>query len=361
MKLLRTLLPAFLLLAAVSCEFPFPLDNVSDPAIYIEYLPSCPYSTPRLNIAYADPAYGKAAGLHAPKPGDVSVSINGSPAKISPDFTTDGNMLTLTLENTELKSGDRIEVKVDGGSAPDAYACTTLPPLPELAGVEMIPVAEDTTGNTLKVNVKLAGEIKEGEYYGLRILERNTIVSLGKSLDTTVFYSYKLPGQVASREDLNSLDLDAFANAEYAGSLTEEADTTSGPMMLLTYKQFQDNIYSFYVSKSGFNWQSLLPEDFELPDPDDPDGQEIPAVPEIPEMPGEVPDVPSIVLVDNAEYVVELYRLSEELYNYYKAQYLMRFNLLSNFGVTPPNFTYSNVQGGLGIVGGLSGVRTGWL
>ena len=78
----------------------------------------------------------------------------------------------------------------------------------------------------------------------------------------------------------------------------------------------------------------------------------------------QMPDIPqteTLVLVDNAQYVVELYRLSEELYNYFKAQYLMEFNMLSNFGVTPPNFTYSNVLGGLGIVGGISGVRTQWL
>ena len=39
---------------------------------------------------------------------------------------------------------------------------------------------------------------------------------------------------------------------------------------------------------------------------------------------------------------------------YCKAQYLINFNMLSNFGVTPPNFTYSNVYGGLGVVGGIS-------
>jgi hypothetical protein len=53
-------------------------------------------------------------------------------------------------------------------------------------------------------------------------------------------------------------------------------------------------------------------------------------------------------------YTLTLFRLSDELYNYCKAQYLIDFNMLSNFGVTPPNFTYSNIYGGLGVVGGLS-------
>ena len=53
-------------------------------------------------------------------------------------------------------------------------------------------------------------------------------------------------------------------------------------------------------------------------------------------------------------YQIEVFRLSEELYNYCKAQYLMDYNILANFGVTPPNFTYSNVRNGLGVVGGIS-------
>ena len=55
-----------------------------------------------------------------------------------------------------------------------------------------------------------------------------------------------------------------------------------------------------------------------------------------------------------------MYRLSEELYNYCKAQYLGTFNILSNFGVTPPNFTYTNIHDGIGIVGGISEACSDW-
>ena len=34
--------------------------------------------------------------------------------------------------------------------------------------------------------------------------------------------------------------------------------------------------------------------------------------------------------------------------------------MLSNFGVTPPNFTYSNIVGGIGIVGAMSVTTSDW-
>ena len=67
-----------------------------------------------------------------------------------------------------------------------------------------------------------------------------------------------------------------------------------------------------------------------------------------------------IIVSSKTEYRMELYRLSEELYNYCKAQYLGNFDMLSNFGVSPPNFTYSNIRGGIGITGAMSSSFTPW-
>ncbi|MBO6169873.1 MAG: DUF4249 family protein [Bacteroidales bacterium] len=345
-----------LLLLAVSCEIPFALDNVSEPAIYIELIPASPYKTAFFKVGYAEPPYGKpGVRAHTPAVQDISLSLNGQPVQLEPEAMVNGNLITVVPQDFEPVPGDKVDISVKSGSAPLASASTVIPPLPVLESVEMVPAGEDSTSKTAKVTVKLAGDVKEGEYYGIRLLEKVTIVTLseGFQTDTTVNFEYKLPGQVASREDLNSLDLDAFANVQYNGALTDEGLNISGPMMLLTAKQFKGASYSFYVSRgSGFDWSILFPEGIDLPEPEMPLGDT--------QMP-DIPQTETLVLVDNAQYVVELYRLSEELYNYFKAQYLMEFNMLSNFGVTPPNFTYSNVLGGLGIVGGISGVRTQWL
>ncbi len=49
-----------------------------------------------------------------------------------------------------------------------------------------------------------------------------------------------------------------------------------------------------------------------------------------------------------------LHRLSKEFYYYAKAQYQSNFDFLSNMGLTPANFTYSNIRGGIGLIGAIS-------
>lgn len=380
MKSLRPFIYAVLPLLVSACEIPFALDNVSEPAIYIEMLPSAPYSTMTFKVGYADAAFGKPAGLHPVKVEDISLYLNDKAVSLSPELISDRNMITVAADLARLSSGDRIDISVKCDGAPTASAGTVIPPVPEIASVSIEPAVDDTTNVSKRVTVKLSRPVQEGEYMGMRILEKNTIVTartvtdssllapglpplpftpVKLQIDTNYFYTYKLPGQVASRQDLNSLDLDAFANADYLGGPTEEGRNVIGSMMLMTAKQFDGDTYSFYVSRGRW-YDSLIPDDFEFPEREydfereTDDGEAPPETIEIPE------ENTTYYLLDNADYVVEVYRLSEELYNYLKARYLMNFNLLSNFGVTPPNFTYSNVRGGLGIVGGISGTRSEW-
>ena len=48
--------------------------------------------------------------------------------------------------------------------------------------------------------------------------------------------------------------------------------------------------------------------------------------------------------------------------NTFRTKEAMRllFNMLSNLGLSPPNFTYTNVHDGIGIVGGLNLTRSEW-
>lgn len=364
MKNLRVFIYGILTFSAYACEIPFELDNVSSPAIYVEFLPSAPYNTLTFNVGYADPAFGKPSGLHPIDIADISVTCNGKAVGISQDCIRNGNMLTAATDLAGLKSGDRIEIRVKSDFAPQAWASTVIPPMPEISSVRMERASGDSASTAKRVTVTLSSDVADGEYFGMRILEKRTIITaitdptyyapLTVVRDTSVSYVYRLPGQIASREDLNSLDLDAFANAYYTGGPTEEGKLVTGAMMLMTSRQFDGNAYTFYIDRGGFDPGVLFPDDFDFPDDFEfPEGDDF--YPDTDEVPGQY------VILDNTDYVVEVYRLSEELYNYCKAQYLMNFNMLSNFGVTPPNFTYSNVRNGLGIMGGISGVRTEWL
>ena len=358
-------------LAAASCEISFELDNVSEPAIHLQYLPQAGCGNGMI-VSYAEPAFGSLSKEKYPfSPSDVTVTINGKAVKVSEDedvSSWNGHML---LVDASPSPGDEVEVTVKGRGIPDAVAHTTVPQRPAITAVSMI---ADTSGvYTIKLNI--GAPVRDGEFYGLMAARRLTTVQLTgigtpeapieEKIDTMVTVSYFLPGRIASLADLNSLDLDAYANVTYDGGFITESNYSSGMMALLQKRHFVGDTYTFYAnSVDAFSSGTFVP-DFDMGDsfdfPDMPDMPDMPDFPDDPEI--EYPDVPYYweVVDEKEEYRFELFRLSEEFYNYAKAQYLSSFNMLSNFGVTPPNFTYTNVSGGLGIVAGLCSCSTDWI
>lgn len=354
------------LLLAASCEIPFALDDVSDPAIYVQYLP-CNGEEHHIRVAYASPAFGKAdMSKHEFNPSDVSLAVNGVRATLSevePDEAW--NLHELAVGGIPaIKAGDRVEVSVAGRDVPSVSASSVIPAPPELKEVSVVEEKHDTT-DVIKITIRLDHEVSEGEYYGIQAYQRTmTITAYGDSmldlqLDTLYSESSFTPGQIATTSDFNSLDLDAYTNVSYKDGFLEAGLFSSNPLTLLASRQFDGDTYVFYANSldSFVNFDGI---DFEMPGIDvDADDQE-PVSPDDPAI--LEPDYPEFYFVLSyvLGYRFEVYRLSDEFYNYAKAQYLSAFNMLSNFGVTPPNFTYSNIVGGLGIVAGAAVAKTDW-
>lgn len=361
-----------LALAAVSCEIPFKLDDVSEPAIYVQYLP-CSGAQNGIKIGYASPAFGKADMSRRPfNVSDVTVTVDGVKAAVEEINSEEAwNMHTLSLTGLpELKPGSEVALSVKGNGVPDVHSSTVIPRKPVLKSVELIEETVDTN-SVLRVVVKLDKPVEEGEYYGIKAYVRSTTVTLqGKSMfdcqtDTTVIVSSFTPGKIASYADLNSLDLDNYTSVGYQNGFLDTGLFSGSAMTLLSQRQFDGDTYTFYANSfdsfDAFEGMFDLnggeipqtPPDFEWPEGEEGEGEEG----------GEEEEPPTfyMVLSFDHEYRVEIYRLTEEFYNYAKAQYLSTFNMLSNFGVTPPNFTYSNISGGLGIVAGLSVVSSDWI
>ncbi len=354
-----------LALAAVSCEIPFKLDDVSEPAIYVQYLP-CSGAQNGIKIGYASPAFGKADMSKRPfNVSDVTVTVDGVKAAVEEINSEEAwNMHTLSLTGLpELKPGSEVALSVKGNGVPDVHSSTVIPQKPVLKSVELIQEMVDTN-SVLRVVVKLDKPVEEGEYYGIKAYVRSTTVTLqGRSIldcrtDTTVIVSSFTPGKIASYADLNSLDLDNYTSVGYQNGFLDTGLFSGSAMTLLSQRQFDGDTYTFYAN--SFDSFDAFEGMFDL------NGGEIPQTPPDFEWPEgeegeEEPPTFYMVLSFDHEYRVEIYRLTDEFYNYAKAQYLSTFNMLSNFGVTPPNFTYSNISGGLGIVAGLSVVSSDWI
>ena len=366
--------------ALSSCEIPFALDDVSEPVIYVQYIPAGGGEAPGMRIAYADPAFGKDDGKrYSLSAGDVLISVNGKAMPLDDSqIESDGNMFTLR-PGCRFAPGDQVRVEVKGHGVKDVHAETTVPQMPEIASVGLEKVQRDSSEAT-RVLLTLPSAVSDRDYYGLKTAIRTTAVSmtvpkmppmpqfgptaafpLPVQLDTTVSVIYTSAGQIATTADINNLDLDGFASISFENGFISSGLFRGEPMMLLSSRRFDGAEYSFYVnSLDSFSWSDIdFDFDFDEPvepvDPVDPEEPEEPEGPEEPEMPD-----PKILISSKQEIRLELYRLSDELYNYCKAQYLVSFNMLSNFGVTPPNFTYSNIVGGIGIVGAMSVTTSDW-
>lgn len=354
-----------------SCEIPFAIDDISEPRFLVECVPAAGDGFYVL-VAYADPAYGtRSKTPYALKSGDIEITVNDK--KIAADgleWNQTGNYCVSHVSG-QFNSGDKVSVSVKGKDMPTASGSTVIPEKPAIASLTAEKSSDPKDTTTVKVALKMSHELADDEYYGICIAVKEELYFLELSMlppffvRDTMYYSYHTtPGQVASMSDINNMDLDAFAQVQYTyGGLVNrhmEEEYSYSPMVLLSGRQFNGSNYSFYLN-SSYSFFDVF-DDIDMGDYDDP-GYEEPEYPEDPEEPEE-PEEPEdpepyrIPIGSKMWYEVEVFRLSEELYNYCKAQYLAEFNLLSNFGVTPPNFTYSNILGGLGVVGGVSHVVT---
>ena len=358
---------------ACSCEIPFSIKDISEPRFMIQCMPVPGDDAFLLNIAYANPAYGeKRVGLYPFKSADVKVEVNGKTLDCSKlEWEQDGDN-HFTFIKAGLKPGDNVSVTVKGEKMPTASGSTTVPDYPAISSITLDRLEPNDTTEARRITVKMAQAPRYDEYYGLNITVYQEFYSVKMDMvppfikiDTTGYQYSRTASPTLSMTDMNNLDLDAFAQVQYVyGYLANDNLATDrySPVTLLTGKQFDGDSYSFTINGNAdiFGFLDYLPTDPDEGEPEEPveqeGGEQLTDVdPEDPEEP-EDPDVPefSYPIGSKTWYFVNVYHLSDESYNYCKAQYLMEFNMLSNFGVTPPNFTYSNVRDGLGIVGGVA-------
>lgn len=360
-------------LLASACEIPFSIDDISEPRFFVEFIPTAGEQETAIKVAYAEAAYAKKpSGFYAIPTNSFRVEVNGK--RIAPEnmkWEHNGNVWKSSLDG-KFVPGDQVSFSVEDSKTPAASASTTIPEPPKIASIDIIKSDDKEGSDGRRFVVKLDHEVADGEYYGISItlVEEYYTAELSMlppsmSIDTLKSTYHTTPGQVATMADINNLDLDGFASVNYTyGGLISESSfymlgdmmvSSYSPMVLLGSRQFDGNSYSFYLNASfdisdmldgvDFGGDTDYQPDDSYVDPDDEYYE--------PEEPEE-PDSYSIPIGSKCWYKIEVFHLSEELYNYCKAQYLMDFNILSNFGVTPPNFTYSNVLNGLGIVGGIS-------
>lgn len=358
-RILRLAALAALLLPALhACQIPFELDHAAPARIYVQCVPSDGGTV--MKILYAAPAYGNSTSIFDFHATNVGMTVNGQAVPLREDEDEDGVIEGRFVSDVSLKEGDEVAISISGAEVPTVSGSTRIPARPAITRIQHQQVQQDTVTGT-RVTLTLDRAPEEGDYFGVQIIQRSLLyyVKFDES-GTDTIVNYVSPGQMLTLAEVGSVDMDGYVQVNYTDGLLGRG--VDAPMRLLTARQFDGAKYTFYLNSmdAGLLAYFLNPE--RLPDWLNPGGGEEDDTPED-EQDGEDDsglDPDKLYLGSAIEYNFIVYQLAPELFHYGKALYHSNFDFLSNLGLTPANFTYSNISGGLGVVGALSRTETGF-
>lgn len=339
---------ALALLTAIlsACEIPFELRQDAQPKIYLQGIASG--DSVVVTPLYAAPITTETA-VHVPSL-RVELRVNG---ELRQAEQKEGRA-PFVSRGLALQEGDEVDVTVSGEGL-QATGRSFVPHQPRIEHMEWEEVQIDSI-NAIRVRLTLDEAPGEDDFYGIRIPCRQTYYYLDGHEEQQLLYF--TPGYILSAADSGSFDLEDFLQLNYDGN-TLGSTGAYVPLTLLTRKQFEGKVYSFYLN--SFDAGILQRIRDSLPEGEtgmagggivsgevggDPggNGEKDPWDPEN-------LDPSQIFYAIDSEYRFEILRLSPEFFYYAKALYQSNFDFLSNMGLTPANFTYTNVEGGLGFVG----------
>ena len=344
MKRLLHILLGGLLTSLPSCEIPFPLEQDGEPRIYVQ----CIGDDAGVHVKpyYAVPVASAAGKLENLQ---VDIQVNGTSVGVTAN--ADGSFYS----DTRLTGGDRLELSVRADGVAAASGSTRAPSKPAVLDIQLKNVQVDTIHAT-RVALTLDHAPGEGEYYGIQILAVTDVQYVDGSTDK--FYNYLTPGYILSAAESGSFDLEDFVQVNYDGQVLGGKEFM--PITLVTRKQFEGAVYSFYLNSYDSSMLDGIRGNMPGGNTGIIGGGIVSGDVGSGGNPG-IPDPSKIPAGAETLYYVNFSALSAEFYNYAKALYQSNFDFLSNMGLTPANFTWSNVKGGLGFVGSIATCRLGVL
>lgn len=330
---------AALLLLAVSCEIPFDLDQAGEPKIYVQAIAKGAYV--HIVPLVANPVTGATV---ADAPMDIQVEMNGEPLSVHPE-----DSVSYAASYRPIEEGDEISVTVRSGSLAPVTGTTRFPPEVVVEDFSWERVQVDTI-DAIQVTVRLDHEPGEEEYYGIRILQQ--VYLQFPHVNWRLVHNYITPGYVLTADEIGRFDLEDFIQVNYDDHYLGGREFQ--PLTLVTKKQFDGDTYQFYLN----SFDSSVLDGIRGGMPGGETGVAGGGI-----ISGEInpseggigpEDYPDDAIGRETLFHITLYRLSPEFYFFAKALYQSNFDFLANMGLIPANFTWSNVEGGMGFVGAIS-------
>lgn len=339
----------FLLLLLVSCEKEIKTPIDEDGRIFIDAILG--YGEPdRINVNISQPIYGEEST------GAESVSLyleaDGKPVNIERDIeyqagSSGGVSYVLT---DEIYPGQTLRLIAEAEGLPPVQTCTKMPEPLTAMSVDTKTVQaykeEDPyqTSKDTKTFYEIEVTAEEGfdkeEYFGIQVCKRMMYDTLGTVPDSH-WKKYEELQQVVEPDKL-------YVNAVFSGgfsisSAEEEivVEFDGGDMRMISPKQNERNaIGAVYVRPSAIRLQSAFTGYIYTAEGDVWYDYEI---------------------YETYEYNVRVFRLSPEIFHFYKARYIIEWtDVPVHLGFSPVTYTYTNVEGGLGMFGAVACYESGW-
>ena len=323
-------------LGLCSCEEYFELKGAGgQPKMYVECYAGLSDTT-FLTLYKAVHVNGKRSDAADFTIKSMSLTVDGVPVSFNADSAP-----LLFSTTTAIPAGSKLEFTLETGETAPVSASTVVPDKPVFTVEQKV---INTPGNFIRFRqfiVKFPGGFKEGEHYGVSI-GHHVIYEHSDSAETWDTYYVDPPITLGKADD------------------SEAGTTQSVSLVVMGYpEEIRMATFSADDYPEGSIAASII-DDFFIPDFDPGAYEGI----EIPEDEGgegdEIPEESDETVVTH-QYRVLVYKLSTETFGYFGALYNQQSNFLAMLGLSAPNYAYTNISGGYGILGALTVAESPWI
>lgn len=361
----RIYLAIFPLLALTGCEYEFDLHNEElENMIHVECVAGSKDTT-FINTSLAVPA-NKHKGHQPPLDvSDMLFTVNGVPQEIlkgtfgTPDYPVERYYVL-----GQLNSGDKVEFKASATNAMTASSTTVIPELPKVSNVAASRFDNSSSDRYIRFSMDLDLN-SSTRFYGFQAeVERSTIFYYTdedgnvEDYHETIYDNFDRTTDPELEEDiLGQIDdmgpvIIGFDGANicgrYLGEMTlfpvedlkQKKETSFYVYGAPDYsREYEETVFVYQGEETDFNKQQADWKNW-----------------------ANVATGRTVHSSQTYRYRVRVYSVSPEFYYYAKAQFFLwnGSDDLAAMGLTPPNFTYGNISGGMGLFGGVNVYMSDW-
>lgn len=335
-----------LLLASCEREVAFPTDN--EGRVFVRGIigENCDN---RIIVNVSQPAFGERK-ISAE---DVALCLEADGKTISlerdPEYAGYEGEISYMVTD-EIVAGQTLKLAASADGVPDVRAFTSVPaPLKNIAVTSRIAevykemnahqtISDTQTLREFRITTSGVSD-DEDNFYGVQVLKRAVYDTLGPVPDD-IWKTYAEKSCVAEYEDL-------YVNAGYSEGIGVSSaeveisvDFEGGDMRVFSpHRDDKDQIGTVYIKPyarhrvySSYKYTT--------------DGAHI----------------IEFEITEAYEYNIKVFCLSPEIYHFLKARYMIDWtDIPVHLGFTPVTYTYTNVEGGIGVFGGASAYESGWI